>query len=217
MPTLTLAFKGKTLQVIPLHDGVMTIGRDPSSDIHIDSLAVSPQHARILLSDDECTLQNNTGEETFLNHQAVTEQLLQDNDLIRIGKHTLLYTSKAEALPEMEYASAFTASEFTAPIQTAAPSPKPSAAPTPNTGLLQVLNGSELGKTIKLRTGMTDLGKAGIAPVLISLRRDGYYIANLGESDNLCIGDDNIGEKTWPLKDSDLIQIDKLKLQFYLE
>lgn len=64
---------------------------------------------------------------------------------------------------------------------------------------------------------MTDLGKAGIAPVLISLRRDGYYIANLGENDNLQVGDENIGEKTWPLMDGDLIQIGKLKLQFHLE
>lgn len=211
MPTLTLAFKGNTLQVIPLHDGLMTIGREPSCDIHIDSLAISPQHARLLLRDGECTLQNIAGEETFINHQPVNEQVLQNNDLIRIGKHTLRYTSTAEALPEIDHSIANTTVE---PVIESTHTPPPVI--SNSEGCLQVLNGSKLGKTIKLRSGMTDLGKAGIAPVLISLRRDGYYIANLGEDDNLHVGDESIGAKSWPLKDGDMIQIDKLKLQFHL-
>lgn len=216
MPTLTLAFKGNTLQTFPLHDGLMTIGREPSSDIHIDSLAVSPQHARVLLQSGKCVLQNNAGEETFVNHQLVSEQTLEDNDLIRIGKHTLRYISEGEALPEIDHLAS--ASPVTPEPEPVAPVPAATPERTSHKeGLLQVLSGSDLGKTIKLRSGMTDLGKAGIAPVLISLRRDGYYIANLGENDNLLIGDENIGEKTWPLMDGDLIQIDKLKLQFHLE
>ena len=211
MPTLTLAFKGNTLQVIPLHDGLMTIGREPSCDIHIDSLAISPQHARILLRDGECTLQNVAGEEIFINHQPVNEQTLQNNDLIRIGKHTMRYTSMAEAPPQIETS---TASTIVEPVSESTPTPQPVI--SNSEGCLQVLNGSNLGKTIKLRSGMTDLGKVGIAPVLISLRRDGYYIANLGKDDNLHVGDESIGEKSWPLKDGDLIQIDKLKLQFHL-
>lgn len=118
MPTLTLAFKGNTLHVFPLHDGLMTIGREPSSDIHIDSLAVSPQHARILLQGGKCVLQNNTGEETFVNHQAVDEQALQDNDLIQIGKHTLRYISQGEPLPEIDHS---------APFSTPEPEPEPPA------------------------------------------------------------------------------------------
>lgn len=210
MPTLTLAFKGNTLQVIPLRDGLTTIGREPSCDIHIDSLAIAPQHARLMLRDGQCTLQGTTGEETFINHQPVTEQTLQNNDMIRIGKHTLRYASAGEALREVDRA------ENSKPAPTPAPT-TPDAAPTSRAGSLQVLSGSHLGKMIKLRSGMTDLGKVGIAPVLISLRRDGYYIANLGEADNLSVGDEYIGAKTWPLKDGDLILIDKLKLQFHLE
>jgi hypothetical protein len=209
VPTLTLAFKGNTLQVIPLHDGLMTIGREPSCDIHIDSLAIAPEHARIVLDNGKCTLQSNTDEETFVNQVPVNEQILQDNDLIRIGKHTLRYAGAGEPLPEIDH----TATAI-------APEPIPAPAPTPGNnskGWLQVLSGSHLGKTIQLRNGMTDLGKAGIAPALISRRHDGYYIANLGDYDNIRVGDNNIGEKTWPLKDGDLLQINKLRLQFLLE
>jgi hypothetical protein len=209
VPTLTLAFKGNTLQVIPLHDGLMSIGREPSCDIHIDSLAIAPQHARIVIHNGKCTLQSNNGEETFVNQVPVNEQVLQDNDLIRIGKHTLRYTEAGELLPEIHH---FATASTPAP----APAPPPTFSHN-REGWLQVLSGSHLGKTIKLRSGMTDLGKAGIAPALISRRHDGYYIANLGEDDNIRVGDDNIGEKTWLLKDGDLLQINKLKLQFLLE
>lgn len=213
MPTLTLAFKGNTLQVIPLRDGLTTIGREPSCDIHIDSLAIAPQHARLIMRDGQCTLQGTTGEETFINHQPVTEHVLENNDLIRIGKHTLRYASAGEMPREVAHTSSASAESPT-------PAPAPAAqpvAPLNREGSLQVLSGSHLGKMIKLRNGMTDLGKLGIAPVLISLRRDGYYIANLGEADNVSIRDVYIGAKTWPLKDGDLILIDKLKLQFHLE
>lgn len=210
MPTLTLAFKGNTLQVIPLHDGLMSIGREPSCDIHIDSLAVSPQHARVLLRDGTCTLQSHTGEETFVNNQPVSEHTLQDGDLIRVGKHTLRYTGTGEPLPKINNTVIANAPE-------PEPVPAPAAASHKHDGWLQVLSGTNLGKTIKLRSGMTDLGKVGLPPALVSLRRDGYYIANLGEDDNLRVGNESIGEKTWPLKDGDLIQIDKLKLQFHLE
>jgi hypothetical protein len=209
VPTLTLAFKGNTLQVIPLHDGLMTIGREPTCDIHIDSLAIAPQHARLLMQNGKCTLQSNNGEETFVNQVPVNEQALQDNDLIRIGKHTLRYTGAGEVLPEINHST--TAS-------TSAPTPAPPSTFSHNCeGWLQILSGSHLGKTIKLRSGMTDLGKVGIAPALISRRHDGYFIANLGEDDNIRVGDKNIGEKTRLLKDGDLIQINKLKIQFLLD
>jgi hypothetical protein len=211
VPTLTLAFKGSTLQVIPLHDGLMTIGREPSCDIHIDSLAIAPQHARILMQNGKCTLQSNTGEETFINQQPVTEQALEDNDLIRIGKHTLRYANAGTPLHEIDHSTIAWAPEAVSE------STPPPVTGNNSDGCLQVLNGTHLGKTIKLRSGMTDLGKAGIAPALISLRRDGYYIANLGEDNNLQVGNENIGERTWPLKNGDLIQINKLKLQFHLE
>lgn len=209
MPTLTLAFKGNMLNVIPLHDGLMTIGREPSCDIHIDSLAIAPLHARLLLRDGKCSLQSSTGEETFVNHLPVSEQVLQNNDLIRIGKHTLLYASASEPLPEINQ-----------PVTASTPEPAPASTPATSNnreGCLQVLSGSHLGKMIKLRSGMTDLGKLGIARALVSLRHDGYYIADLGEDNNLQVSGENIGEKAWPLKDGDLIQINKLKLQFHLE
>lgn len=215
MPTLTLAFKNNTLQVIPLRDDLLTIGREPSSDIFIDSLAVAPQHARLVRRDGQYTLQNHNDEEVFVNHQQVNEHTLQNDDLIRIGKHTLRYASVGEALAETRPAT------LEKPVTATATSEVASTAPPSNNtgkdGWLQVLSGSHLGKTIKLRSGMTDLGKIGITPALISLRRDGYFIANLGENDNLCVGENNIGDKTWPLNDGDLIQIDKLKLQFHLQ
>ena len=47
MSKLTLSFKGKVLKVFPVLKGSMTLGSDPSCTLHIDSLAIQPQHAQI--------------------------------------------------------------------------------------------------------------------------------------------------------------------------
>ena len=215
LPTLTLAFKGQTLQVFPLQDGLLNIGREPSCDIHIDSLAVEPQHARIVIRDQLCTLtQTNTENPTFVNHKPIEEHVLEHNDVIRIGKHTLKYRDETLKTPLEEEPAIFTT-----------PTPTPEAIeqvseeikmPPTNDGWLQVMSGRNLGKIFKLKSGLTDLGKLGMSPVLISLRENGYFISNLADDDPLRVADKDIGEKSHPLNDGDVIKIGKLTLQFHL-
>lgn len=211
VPTLTLAFKGKMLHVYPLKEGLITIGREPSCDIHIDSLAIQPQHARILMRDGSCKLQDTGSNDVFVNHKLISEHVLEDNDLIRIGKHTLRYSlddaiaEASPAIPAFEAAPTSTAADVNNP-------PK-----TRQRGWIQVLSGSNLGKTIKLRAGLTDLGKMDLVPALISHRREGYFISNLGENSKFSVANQEIGDKIWLLKDGDVIQSGKLQLQFYLQ
>ena len=70
----------------------LTIGRNESNDIIIDNLAVSANHARIesvsasfIIKD----LQSTNG--TFVNEKLVSAHGLRHNDIILIGKHTLLF------------------------------------------------------------------------------------------------------------------------------
>lgn len=194
------------LHVYPLKEGLITIGREPSCDIHIDSLAIQPQHARILMRDGSCNLQDTGSDDVFVNHKLISEHVLEDNDLIRIGKHTLRY-SLDDAIAE------------TRPAIPIDPSPisGEDANKTRPRGWIQVLSGSDLGKTIQLRAGLTDLGKMDLMPALISLRREGYFISNLGENSEFSVANQEIGDNIWPLKDGDVIQSGKLQLQFYLQ
>ncbi len=210
MAKLTLSFKGNLLKVIPVKEGPMTIGRDPSCDIHIDSLAVQPLHARLFTSEGKSSLTDtDTPEGTFVNHQRIDEVELEDKDIIRVGKHVLKYIedddSHADEPPEPQ--------PQPAPVDVA---PQPAAVEEVRHGWLQILSGENLGKTVKLKTGMTNLGKQGMPPALIALRNEGYFISSLGD-DEITVGSERIGEHSHLLKDGDMIHIGNTQIQFYLQ
>lgn len=218
MSTLTLTFKGKTLHVYPLKDGVVTIGRDAGCDIQIDSLAVEPQHARLMVDGHTCSItQNKHDNATYLNHKPIQEASLQNKDIIRIGKHVLVFHDN-DVLVEKN-SSAVNVTSPTFHKETTTPAVKEQIKSTTSTnGWLQVMNGEKLGQTFKLRSGLTDLGKLGMLPALIALRSSGYYISSLADNDdNLFVSDQTVGSKSHPLQDGDLIKLGKVTLQFHLQ
>jgi pSer/pThr/pTyr-binding forkhead associated (FHA) protein len=93
MPVITLKYKDTVLGRYQIGIGqTLTIGRNESNDIVIDNLAVSSNHARIesvsasfIIKD----LQSTNG--TFVNEKLVSAHGLRNNDVILIGKHTLLF------------------------------------------------------------------------------------------------------------------------------
>lgn len=93
MPTIKVQFKDKVLEEYQVDVGqTLTIGRNESNDIIIDSLTVSGVHARIdsvsatfILTD----LESTNG--TFVNDKLISSHGLRHNDVIVIGKHTLLF------------------------------------------------------------------------------------------------------------------------------
>lgn len=93
MPVITLKYKDTVLDRYQIGIGqTLTIGRNESNDIVIDNLAVSSNHARIesvsasfIIKD----LQSTNG--TFVNEKLVSAHGLRNNDIILIGKHTLLF------------------------------------------------------------------------------------------------------------------------------
>ncbi len=206
MSKLTLSFKGNVLRVIPVLEGDMLIGHDPSCTIHIDSLALEGQHARVHTSGSTSTIVDlDTDAGTLVNHQKVTEHELQDGDVIQVGKHTIKFTFE-------EPAFASPAHELESPP----PQPLESAEPQ-RQGWLQILTGANLGKTLNLNRPLTNLGKPGVATAVIARRNDGYFISHLEGKVPPLVGNESIADKTWKLEDGDIIQIGNIKMQFYLE
>ena len=212
MSKLTLSFKGKVLKVYPVLKGSMMLGSDPSCTIFIDSLALQPQHAQIdTVNNDSVIRDLNTDEGTFIG-QTKLDSLhpLKDGDVIRVGKHTLAYTfsedinntGETEAVVEQ-------IAEEEAPIQM--------QAQEKTQGWLQIMNGSNLGKTMSLNKSMTNLGKPGVSTAVITKRHDGYFISQLEGNHPLLIKNKELGDKSIQLIDGDTIQIGNIKMQFYLE
>lgn len=98
MAKLILSMDGLLLKEIPLTKERTTIGRKPHNDIQIDNLAISGEHAVIVSILNDSFLEDlNSTNGTHVNGQPVKKQLLQNGDVIEMGKYRLKYLSEAAA------------------------------------------------------------------------------------------------------------------------
>jgi hypothetical protein len=97
MAKLYLKFEQAVLKEFDLKDGSsITIGRLPDNAVHIDNLAVSGHHARIIWEADHFVLEdNNSLNGTFVNNRRVSRVPLKHGDNVLIGKHTVSYWDEA--------------------------------------------------------------------------------------------------------------------------
>lgn len=210
MSKLTLSFKGKVLKVFPVLKGSMTLGSDPSCTIHIDSLAIQPEHAEINTVNNESVIRDlNTDEGTFIGPSKIEGlHTLKDGEVIRVGKHTIAYSFSEDITSEHDVVAKNVPVEEP-PIQM--------EAQEKTQGWLQIMNGSNLGKTMSLNKSMTNLGKPGVSTAVITKRHDGYFISQLEGNHPLLIKNQELGDRSLQLTDGDTIQIGNIKMQFYLE
>ena len=191
----------------------MTVGSDSSCAIYIDSLAIQAQHAQIdTVVNDSVIRDLGTEDGTFIGTSKLESiHPLKDGDVIRLGKHTLAYSYSENMITEEDIAAVedIIAEEEEEPIQM--------HAQEKTQGWLQIMNGSNLGKTMSLNKSMTNLGKPGISTAVITKRQDGYFISQLEGNHPLLIKNKELGEKSLQLIDGDTIQIGNIKMQFYLE
>ena len=91
MLTIELKFNNAVLKTIETDKEVITIGRHVKNDIQIDNLSVSKQHARIVKHQGRYFIEDiKSTNGTYLNEKKITKEKLTNNDVITIGKHTLL-------------------------------------------------------------------------------------------------------------------------------
>ncbi len=94
MAKLVLKYEDRVLREIPMGQGGATIGRLPTNSVVIDNPAVSGQHARILLESGQHVLEDlNSRNGTFVNEKPVSKHTLREGDVVRVGKHTLVFYS----------------------------------------------------------------------------------------------------------------------------
>jgi pSer/pThr/pTyr-binding forkhead associated (FHA) protein len=91
MPKLVLQFEGRVLKECALA-GTVTIGRLPDNTVVIDNPAVSARHARVVHDGDTLVVEDlESRNGTFVNRQRVTRHVLQNGDIVQVGKHALVY------------------------------------------------------------------------------------------------------------------------------
>ncbi len=204
MPKLTLSFKGRELSIHPLGSGSTLIGSDPQCLLHIDSLAVAPRHAEIVVEQDKCRIIALDAEwPVWINSAAVNSAELSPGDLLGIGKHTLRYS--AEELP--------LAGTAEIPDETTGPAPTEQNRERPR-AYLQILSGEHIGRIIPINRNMMRLGKAGGDCAIVVHRNNHYYLSFL-EGHAPVVNGVIIGEESVALDTGSTIRIGDTELQFY--
>ena len=183
---------------------------------------------------------------TYVNGKLIKKHALKDGDVIAIGKHELKYVNEhatadddefektmiikpgsasaaVAAAKAAEQAVAAAVAPAAAAAKPAAAPGKPGAAPAPAgmpLGRLTVLNGPIAGKELELTKALVTLGKPGTQVAVISRRPQGYFLTHI-ESDGdgkryPLVNGEPIGTKAYQLKDSDLIELAGIKMEFSL-
>lgn len=219
---LELSFNSNRLNEFILDKEIITIGRKDDNDVRIDNLAVSGHHAKILTIFDDSFLEDlDSTNGTYVNGQAITKHPLKNGDVIVVGKHELRYINESSSASDDD--------------KTVLIKRQPGMNTSPGTNLnepidmpgnitvdlstakLQILNGKGAGKELALQKPSVKLGKSGAEVVQINKRPDGHFIVSLNhENDNLLINGENVGSRAVKLNNHDVIEINKLKIEYFL-
>lgn len=96
MAKLVISFEGAVVKTVPLNKERITIGRRAENDIQVDNLGVSGEHAVIVTMANDCVVEDlHSTNGTMVNGQLTEKRLLQNNDVIEIGKHKMKFVVEA--------------------------------------------------------------------------------------------------------------------------
>ena len=243
MAKVVLLFNDETLGTYHLTKEYTTIGRISDNDIHIDNLAVSGHHARILTILNDSFLEDlGSTNGTYVNGKLIKKHPLVSGDMIAVGKHILRYEleNAANDDDDEDEESEFEKTMIIRPDAMGLPA-KESAADLPEAGQnkikaelsshanantntpilkmasLQISSGSNKGKELKLTKALTTVGKAGVQAAAISKRPTGYFLIHIdGGTQNIRpkLNNLEIGSRAEKLENGDIIEVAGIKLKF---
>ncbi len=210
MAKFTVYFKDKATQSYIYDSGVIHIGRDESNDLVIENLAVAPAHAVVIIKPEGSVIkQLNDDFPLQVNNEKIKECILHNNDTISIGKHNIIYSS-TESVTEIN-PSLFNKDVDFLNKKIGDTIKKEIEAN------IQILDGPHIGRILPLKKAMTRLGQDGSGVVVITKRKEGYFISSLETHRSIVINQQALEDKTVQLNNNDIIKIDKMSMQFYLE
>jgi pSer/pThr/pTyr-binding forkhead associated (FHA) protein len=99
---------------------------------------------------------------------------------------------------------------------TAAPQPAQQAAVIP-LGAIQVLNGSNAGKTLDLTKSLTTLGKPGVQVAVIARRPHGYFLTHVEGARFPSVNGIAIDTQAHELKNHDVVELAGVKMEFFFK
>lgn len=199
MPRMAVTIDGALVKEVTLTQERTTIGRRPYNDIVLDHLAVSGEHAVLLMAHDGSVqiqdLDSTNG--TTVNGQSVQRQALQHGDTVEAGKYRLRFLTD-EAWPDLAQAM---------------PPPAPSAPPV-HAALVRVISGPATGREVALTKVVTTLGKPGVAVASITRRPHGFVLTHVEGEERPLLNGGALGPVAVALQNGDRIALAGAEMEF---
>ena len=237
MPTLVISIDGAVIKEVQLTKERTTLGRRPYNDIVIENLAVSGEHAVIILADGKVSIEDlRSTNGTYVNGRAIQKQPLLNGDLLDIGRYKIRFLDTVIAEPntpaaaikkvlahisdevDSDYAKLATPSGF-GEISSFASTIQGSLSALPERhAMIRMLSGSLQGKEVPLFKVVTTLGKPGVAIASITQKPHGFVLTQLeGESESLKLNVQIVGPLSVPLLNGDTVELAGSTMRFVVE
>jgi pSer/pThr/pTyr-binding forkhead associated (FHA) protein len=235
MAKLVLSFNGEFVKDYELDKEILTIGRKPDNDIHIDNLAVSGNHAKILTILNDSFIEDlGSTNGTYLNGEKITKHALQNGESVVIGKHELKYENASADSGESDFEKTMIIRTDAEGMPETAESDKNleksigkiaadlasagSSTSGPGPAKLKLMSGTNTGKELQLTKILTTLGRPGVQVAAITRRPKGYFliVVDAGKENKMPLVNDTEIGKQHPLVDGDIIEVAGVKMGFLL-
>ncbi|WP_326537968.1 FHA domain-containing protein [Pseudorhodoferax sp.] len=220
MPKLIVSIDGVVIKEVQLTKERTTLGRRPYNDVVIDNLAVSGEHAAVLMAGNDVQLEDlNSTNGTYVNSRPIRKQLLRHNDMVEIGKYKIKFLHELQDAVEVRAAPA------------PAPAAPPSGTPTPQRrafdtvlgadlemtigpASIRVTSGSAAGREVALVKVVTTIGKPGVAVAAITRRPHGYVVVHVEGVHAPQLNGIPVGTTPVELKHGDVLQLAGTQMEF---
>ncbi len=203
MAKVVVTFNEQVQQEVALLKSRLTIGRRPNNDLVLDHLTVSGQHAAIDSAPNGAfILDLGSTNGTLVNGQPITKHLLQNDDVIEIGKYKLKFL--------IDPVTAFTSSAPKAAI------PEVKKSEVAIEAKVRVLNGNNSGRELTLSKAVTRLGSPGILVVTITREAQHFNIAHIEGKAFPKVNDVTMDAMPLKLKHGDVIDLSGTKMEFLI-
>ena len=237
MAKLILSMEGSVIREVPLDKERVTIGRKPQNDVQIENLAVSGEHACIVTILNDSFLEDlGSANGTLVNGNSIKKHILQNNDVIEIGKYKLKYVADTPAgrasvedfektmisrsPPAKPVESPLGTMDVRARVGEARTAGSDAAAKPGDTrplGAVQVLSGPRAGMERELAKNLTTLGKPGVQVAVIARRPQGYFISHVEGTTFPIVNGKTLDAQAHALADHDVIELAGVTMEFFLK
>ena len=217
MPKMIVSIDGVVIKEVQLTKDRTTLGRRPYNDIVIDNLAVSGEHAVLQMTGNEVFLEDlNSTNGTYVNGKAAKKQLLQNGDIVEVGKYKIKFVNEAvdQGFEKTMMVRPGSAPAVATPAAYSPNSTAEMGSTASSHAAIKVLSGAASGREVPLTKVVTTVGKPGVAVAAITRRQHGFVVHHVEGAGNPSLNGAPIGADPVALKNGDLIELAGTQMQF---